>query len=240
MLYYHPSEKRGHAKHGWLNAKHTFSFADYYDPDFMGFRVLRVINEDRIEGGAGFPTHGHSDMEIITYIIDGAIEHKDSLGSHGVIRPGDVQRMSAGTGVRHSEFNHEKNKETHLLQIWIEPQTKGTLPSYEQKSFVKELEAKNFVLVANPEGKDGSVHIHQDVNIFVGKFKAGDEKRVEVAQNRYVWIQVVRGELEVNGQNLKSGDGLAASQEKVLVLKAKSSASAPEAEQNEFLFFDLP
>jgi redox-sensitive bicupin YhaK (pirin superfamily) len=232
MLYHHPSEKRGYAKHGWLNAKHTFSFADYYDPDFMGFRVLRVINEDRIEGGAGFPTHGHSNMEIITYIIDGAVEHRDSLGSHGVIRPGDVQRMSAGTGVRHSEFNHEKNKETHLLQIWIEPEKMGIEPSYEQKSFVEALQEKNFVLVANREGKDGSVHIHQDVNLYVGKFKQNDKKRIELADKRYAWIQVVRGELNVNGKILKAGDGLASSQEKVLELTAPQN--------NEFLFFDLP
>jgi redox-sensitive bicupin YhaK (pirin superfamily) len=232
MMYLRKSDERGHADHGWLNSYHTFSFADYYDPNFMGFRVLRVINEDRIEGGTGFPTHPHNDMEIITYIVEGALKHKDSLGTEAVIRPDDVQRMSAGTGIRHSEFNDSKTEPTHLLQIWLLTEKNGISPSYEQKSFTDRFQKENFVLVCSRGAREGSIGIHQDVNLYAGRFKAGDKHDFKIPKGRHAWLQLIKGELEVAGEKLSSGDGLAVSEEAVLPIAS--------VETSEFLLFDLP
>lgn len=231
MIQLRKSEERGHADHGWLNAYHTFSFADYYDENHMGFRDLRVINEDRILGGSGFSTHGHQDMEIITYIIEGALEHKDSMGNAAVIRPGEVQRMSAGTGVRHSEFNHLKDQKTHLMQIWILPEHTGIKPSYEQKSFVDEFKNKNFVLVASKEGKAGSVTINQNVNMYVGKLAVAEELKYTIQPGRHVWLQMVKGELILNTLSLRASDAAAISNETEIKIKA--------SQESEFILFDL-
>ena len=229
MITIRKSEERGHANHSWLDSHHTFSFANYYDPNFMGFRALRVINEDRVSGGAGFPTHPHREMEIISYVIDGALEHKDSLGNGSVIRPGDVQRMSAGTGVTHSEFNRSPSDELHFLQIWIMPGERGLPPGYEQKSFSSA--NGGITLVASPDGRDGSVTVHQDVRIYRGKLAANAQHRRTLATDRHVWLQLVSGDLEVNGRRLKAGDGAAISGEGELDLSADSDAH--------FLLFDL-
>ncbi len=232
MKYLRKSAERGHANHGWLDSYHTFSFADYHDPRFMGFSVLRVINEDRIAGGTGFPTHPHRDMEIITYIVEGALRHKDTLGTEAVIRPGEVQRMSAGSGIRHSEFNDSKDQPTHLLQIWLLTEKEGLAPGYEQKSFADRLASESLVLVSSRGGREGSVHINQDVNLYAGRFKAGDAREVPLAKGRNAWLQLVRGDLEVLGERLAPGDGLAVSEEERLSLKARAPS--------EFLLFDLP
>lgn len=224
------AKDRGHANHGWLDTYHTFSFADYYDPEQMGFGVLRVINEDTIDGGMGFATHGHRDMEIITYVTEGALEHKDTLGSNAVIRPGDVQRMSAGTGIRHSEFNHLKDGKTHLLQIWILPEKEGLAPGYGQKNFTDRIEKEGFALVASRDGRDGSIGLNQDVNLYAGKFKNGDSRMLETT--RTAWVQVIKGDLRVNEIMLASGDGLGIEAVKAIRLQANSDV--------EFLYFDLP
>jgi redox-sensitive bicupin YhaK (pirin superfamily) len=233
------SNDRGKANHGWLDARHTFSFGDYYNEDQMGFSVLRVINEDRIEAAAGFPTHGHKDMEIVTYIIEGAIEHKDSLGTSSVIKPGEIQRMSAGSGVRHSEFNHFKDKKTHLLQIWLLTEKNGIAPSYEQKSIMPLLEKNHLALIGSHNGREGSVTIHQDVNLYAGRFNPGEVINFDIKPGRKAWVQLVKGKLEVQGTgkaNLESGDGLAIADEKRLALKSSESLKEP----TEFLLFDLP
>jgi redox-sensitive bicupin YhaK (pirin superfamily) len=232
MIILRKSNERGHANHGWLEAYHTFSFANYYDPNFTGFRDLVVINEDRVQGGAGFPTHGHQDMEIITYIIEGALQHKDSMGNTAIIKPGEVQHMSAGTGVRHSEFNPLPDQLTHLLQIWIQPDEEGIKPKYGQKSFEQEFKTKNFVLVASKDGHEGSLPISQDVKMYVGKFAKGERKEYPLASQRNVWIQVVKGALLVNENKLETSDGLAAFEEKSLHIIAQLDS--------EFLLFDLP
>lgn len=224
------SRDRGHVNHGWLETQHTFSFADYYDPEQMGFGVLRVINEDRIRGSSGFGMHGHQDMEILTYVISGALEHKDTLGNATVIQPGEIQRMSAGTGIRHSEFNHFEDKKTHLLQIWIMPEKEGLPPSYDQKTIIHKFEKSNFALVASRDGRDESVSLNQDLNLYVGKFKAGEERRIKT--DRPVWIQIVHGGLNVNNILLNTGDGLGIEEEYDIKLKAR--------EDVEFLYFDLP
>jgi len=231
MIEIRRSEERGHANHGWLDTYHSFSFADYYDPRFMGFRDLRVINEDRVAPAQGFPTHGHRDMEIITYVISGELSHRDSMGNGETIRPHEVQRMTAGTGVMHSEYSSPTDN-THLLQIWILPEKKNLLPSYEQTYFPPEEKHGKLRLVASRGGDDGSVHINQDVKLYSSILGNGDEKTYELADGRHAWIQLISGLLEVNGETLQPGDGAAISNEKALTLTSAES-------NTEFLLFDL-
>ena len=226
------ASERGHGDHGWLDTWHTFSFADYYDPRFMGFRVLRVINEDTVAPGRGFPTHGHRDMEIISYVLEGALEHRDSLGTGSVIRPGDVQRMSAGTGVRHSEFNASPSEPVHFLQIWIEPAAAGIAPGYEQRAFADADKRGRLQLVASPDGADGSVTIHQDARLFATRLGPGETIEHKLAPGRHGWVQVTRGALAVNGQRVAHGDGAAVSGEPTIALTGDGDAEA--------LVFDLP
>ena len=232
MIQLRRSEERGHAQHGWLDTYHSFSFADYYDPDHMGFGPLRVINEDRVAPAAGFPTHPHRDMEIITYILDGALEHKDSLGTGSVIRPGEVQRMSAGTGVRHSEYNPSSTDLVHFLQIWIEPARRGVAPSYEQKAFASVAVADDLRLIASPDGHDGSVTIHQDAQVYAARLADGGTAHHRLAPGRRAYVQVARGEIVVNGEPLCAGDGAALEAEAEVRLSSPSTA--------EVLLFDLP
>jgi quercetin 2,3-dioxygenase len=231
MINIRRSNERGHANHGWLDTYYTFSFSDYYDPAFMGFRDLRVINEDRIEPAQGFPTHGHRDMEIITYVIDGELSHRDSMGNGEAIRPHEVQRMTAGTGVLHSEFSSPTDK-THLLQIWILPEKKNLEPGYEQRSFPPEEKQGRLRLVASKGGDDGSVHINQDVKLYASILSDGNEVTHRLDEGRHAWVQLISGSLEVNGETLSAGDGAAISSEPRLVLKAGSA-------ETEFLLFDL-
>jgi quercetin 2,3-dioxygenase len=231
MITIRPSGERGHAQHGWLESRHTFSFADYHDDAHMGFRALRVINEDRVEPGMGFGTHGHRDMEIISYVLDGALEHKDSLGTGSVIRPGDVQRMSAGTGVRHSEYNASKTAPVHFLQIWIVPAKNGLAPSYEQKHFEPGSLRGALRLVASPDGRDGSVTVHQDVTIHAARLGAGESATHAIATGRHAWIHVVRGHANVNGHALAAGDAAALSSEAEARIEGIADA--------EVLLFDL-
>ena len=226
-----PAEARGHANHGWLDSHHTFSFAHYYDPQHMGFGPLRVINEDRVQGGAGFPAHGHSDMEIISYVLDGALEHKDSIGTGSVIRPGDVQRMSAGTGIVHSEFNASRTDPVHFLQIWIIPDRVGLPPGYEQKSFPVEEKRNRLRLVASADGRDGSVTVHQDVSLYATLLDPGGTARLDIAADRHLWVQVASGEVTANGRRLEAGDGAALLDEAALELASEGGA--------ELLVFDL-
>jgi redox-sensitive bicupin YhaK (pirin superfamily) len=202
------SRERGHANHGWLDSYHSFSFADYYDPQHMGFGPLRVINEDRVQAGAGFGTHGHRDMEIISYVLEGALGHQDSMGNGSTIVPGDVQRMSAGTGVRHSEYNHEKSGATHFLQIWIEPSVGGMPPSYEQKHFKPEEKRGRLRLIASPDGAEGSVTVHQDARLYAGLFDGAERASLELQKGRLAYVHVARGALSVNGKRLEAGDAL--------------------------------
>ena len=232
MIQVRKSKDRGHADHGWLFARHSFSFSDYYDPAHMGFSVLRVINEDQIAAGEGFPTHGHQNMEIITYIVEGALAHKDSMGNTEVILPGEVQVMSAGTGVRHSEFNHDKTNKTHLLQIWLLPNKNGVTPRYDQKSFESEFAKGDLVLVASETGREGSVMIHQAVDLYALKSKQEGAKEFQIKNNRKVWIQIVKGVLKVNEIELQAGDGCSFSELSLLSLQW--------AKESEFLLFDLP
>jgi redox-sensitive bicupin YhaK (pirin superfamily) len=213
MLTIRKADERGHADHGWLNTYHTFSFADYYDPSHMGFRKLRVINEDRVQPGMGFPTHPHRDMEIISYVLEGALEHKDSMGNGSVIRPGDVQRMSAGMGITHSEFNHSKSELVHFLQIWILPDKEGLKPSYEQKFFPDDEKRRMLRLIASADGRDGSVTIHQDVNLYAALLESGEEINCVIPPGRHAWLQVARGNAVANGLKLTHGDGLAVTNE---------------------------
>jgi len=231
MLTLRKASERGHADHGWLDTYHSFSFADYFDEAHMGFRALRVINEDFVRASHGFPTHGHRDMEILTYVLAGELEHKDSLGTGSVIRPGEVQYMSAGSGVRHSEINPSRSERLHLLQIWILPSEPGAAPRYGQKDFSAALARGGLVLVASPDGAEGSLSIRQDVRLFAAR--VDDAKPIEhvLARGRHAWIQVARGSVEVNGQKLAAGDGLAVSAEPQLTF-----ANARHAE---FLVFDL-
>lgn len=226
------SDERVQADRGWLKSKHTFSFADYHDPKYMGFSVLRVINEDFIIGGAGFDTHPHRDMEIITYMIRGALEHKDSMGNSTVIYPGEVQRMSAGTGIRHSEFNHFKDKESHLLQIWILPEKKNIEPSYGQKNFSQQIESEKLVLVVSQNGRNSSISINQDIELYVSKLKKADSIFLPLDKNRSGWIQLIDGSLEVAGLKLQAGDGL--SLQEIVDPEVKAN------KDSHFLFFNLP
>lgn len=209
MIALRKSKDRGHFDHGWLKTYHTFSFADYYDPKFMSFGPLRVINEDTIEGGSGFPTHGHRDMEIITYVISGAVEHRDSTGSHGIIKPGELQKMTAGSGIRHSEFNHLKDQNTHLLQIWITPDKAGYPPSYDQKDFSANLSSGNTTLLASPTGADGSLSIYQDMKLYGKRFLQQDSWKLKSEGQRIFWLQVVKGKGLVNDIAVTAGDGVA-------------------------------
>jgi redox-sensitive bicupin YhaK (pirin superfamily) len=232
MIEVRQSADRGHANHGWLDAHHSFSFADYYDPEHMGFGPLRVLNDDRIGAGEGFGTHGHKDMEIITYVLDGELAHKDSMGNGSVIRPGDVQRMSAGTGVMHSEFNHSQSQTTHLLQIWIEPKVRGIAPGYEEKRFEAAEKRGRLRLIASADGQDGSVMLHQDVKLYAGLFDGDEHASLQIPDGRSVYLHVARGEISVNGVVLKEGDALKAVAEKEIQLIQGRDA--------EVLLFDLP
>src|SRR5450759_2604905 len=208
MVEVRKSGERGYADHGWLKSFHTFSFADYYDPANMGFGALRVINEDRVQPGMGFGTHGHQNMEIISYVLDGALEHKDSMGNGSVIRPGDVQRMSAGTGVRHSEFNHSKDDVVHFLQIWIEPDVNGIEPGYEEKHFDVASRRGQLRLIASPDAREGSAMIHQDANVYAALVKGGERLVHDVEPGRRAYVHVARGSATVNGHALATGDAL--------------------------------
>jgi redox-sensitive bicupin YhaK (pirin superfamily) len=232
MLEVRKSEERGDARHGWLESKHSFSFADYYDPRHTGFGPLLVINEDRVAPGAGFGTHGHRDMEIISYVLDGALEHKDSMGTGSVLHYGDVQRMSAGSGVRHSEFNGSKTEQVHFLQIWIQPSVQGIPPSYEEKHFATADKQGRLRLIASGDGRDGSVTIHQDAAVYVTILNGDDRVEQVLASGRRAYVHVIRGRVSANGVELKGGDALKISAEEKVVLDG--------AEGAEVLVFDLP
>lgn len=231
MLAIRHKDERGVANFGWLDSRHTFSFGHYHDQRFMGFGPLRVINEDWIAGAGGFDTHGHRDMEIITYVLSGALLHKDSMGNSAVIRPGDVQRMSAGTGVRHSEYNDSDTEEVHLLQIWIEPSTLGIAPGYEQRAFSEAEKTNRLRLVASGNGREGSITMHRDVDLYASVLEDGIELQHILAAGRRGWLQLIRGEVDVNGARLSAGDGLAIDDTEVLNLRASAAA--------ELLFFDM-
>jgi len=232
MIAIRRSQERGFADHGWLKSFHSFSFADYYDAAHMGFGPLRVINEDRVAPGSGFGTHGHRDMEIISYVLDGELAHRDSMGNGSVIRPGDVQRMSAGSGVRHSEYNHAADKTTHFLQIWIEPNVLGIAPGYEEKRFSDADKRGRLCLIASGDGGDGSVRIHQDARLYASRLSASGSLTAELGTGRLGYLHVVRGALTVNGQPLADGDAAKISDERLLTINAERDA--------ELLFFDLP
>jgi quercetin 2,3-dioxygenase len=231
MIKVRPGQERGGGDHGWLKTRHTFSFSDYWDPQWMGFRSLRVINEDWVAPNNGFPTHPHRDMEIITYVLEGKLEHKDSLGTGSVILPGDGQRMTAGSGIRHSEFNPSKTDAVHLLQIWIQPEKAALAPSYEQKSFPEAEKRGKLRLIASREASHGSVKINQDAKLYVSLLKPGDEVTHEFAAGRHGWLQVARGAVELNGKKLAQGDGAAISDEKTVSISGVEDA--------EVLLFDL-
>lgn len=231
MMQIRKSEERGYADHGWLRAFHTFSFADYHDPAHMGFGALRVINEDRVKPGMGFGTHGHRDMEIITYVLEGELEHKDSMGNGSVIRPGDVQRMSAGTGVQHSEFNASKSAEVHLLQIWIQPEVTGIAPGYEEKHFDAASKRGKLKLVASPDAREGSVKIHQDATLHAALVDGAEKTTHTLPAGRRAYVHVARGSVSVNGQALAAGDAVELSGEAVITLD--------NGQEAEVLLFDL-
>jgi len=236
MIQVRKANERGKVNMGWLDSKHTFSFGHYFDPDYMGFGNLRVINEDRVEPGKGFGTHGHEDMEIISYVIDGGLEHKDSMGNGSVIRPGDVQRMSAGTGVRHSEFNHSQDEPVHFLQIWILPEKKGLAPGYEEKHYPAEDKQDRLRLVGSRDARDGSLTIHQDVDLYAGLLSEGTELTHVFAKGRddkgrHGWLQVVRGSLALGDETLEAGDGAAIAKTDAVTIRATSDA--------EILLFDM-
>ncbi len=231
MMTLRPADARGGANHGWLNTKHTFSFANYYDERHMGFRSLRVINEDRVTPGEGFGTHPHRDMEIISYVLEGELAHKDSMGTGSVISPGDVQAMSAGTGVMHSEFNASQVEPVHFLQIWLMPDEQGVKPKYEQKTFSAADKQGRLKLVASPDGAEGSVRIHSSTRLYAGLFAKGERTSLSLGPGRHAWVHVAKGEAQVNGQALKAGDGAALSNEAMVTLEGISAG--------EVLVFDL-
>jgi hypothetical protein len=231
MITIRRAEARGHAQHGWLDSHHTFSFANYYDPRHMGFRALRVINEDRVAEGRGFGTHAHDNMEIVSYVLSGALKHNDSMGTGSIIRPGDVQRMSAGTGVSHSEYNASNQEAVHFLQIWLLPSRRGITPSYEQKTFSPEEKQGRLRRVASPDGADGSVTIHTDAVLYAGVFAAGERAELALASGRHAWVQIARGKVRVNGHDLVAGDGAALSEESAVRIEG--------TESGEVLVFDL-
>jgi len=230
------AEARGHANYGWLDTHHTFSFAYYFDPEYMGFRSLRVINEDRVTPGDGFGTHGHRDMEIITYVLEGALEHKDTIGDGGILYPGDVQHMSTGTGIMHSEYNHSRSENVHFLQIWLQPKVKGIKPVYDQRSFEIAKNSGKLNLVVARDGRDGALKVNQDVDLFASALKQGDRISYSFPANRYGWVQVARGEVDIEVDNdeklsLKAGDGVALSEIKEVAISTNSNG--------EILLFDL-
>jgi redox-sensitive bicupin YhaK (pirin superfamily) len=231
MMTLRPAAERGHAEHGWLDSHHTFSFADYHDPKNMGFRALRVINDDRVQAGRGFGTHPHSDMEILSYVLEGALAHKDSMGNGSVMVPGDVQRMSAGTGVRHSEFNGSETEPVHFLQIWIVPSARGIAPGYEQRTFSRADKQGRLRVVASGDGRDGSVSLHADAVVYAGVFDEGEKAEVALARGRHAWVHVARGRVRVNGKDLGEGDGAALSEEPKVMVEGIRDA--------EVLVFDL-
>jgi quercetin 2,3-dioxygenase len=231
MIVKRPAAERGHFDHGWLDTSHTFSFADYHDPAHMGFRALRVINEDRVAAGQGFGAHSHRDMEIITYVLDGALAHADSIGNRSTIVPGDVQRMSAGTGITHSEFNARQDEPVHFLQIWLLPDRRGLAPGYEQKAIPESEERGVLRLLASRDGRDGTVTIHQDVDLYGSRLEPGERVKHALADGRHAWLQMVRGRIELNGTPLAAGDGAAVSGESALEMVAQESAH--------LLLFDL-
>jgi len=232
MLTIRPASDRGFADFGWLKSRHSFSFGSYYDQNHVHFGPLRVINEDRVTAGAGFDTHGHRNMEILTYVLAGALEHRDSTGTGSVIRPGNIQRMTAGRGIQHSEFNHSKSAPVHFLQICIEPDTQGLQPGYEQKNFATALSPAELLLIASPEGGEHAVKIHQDARLYTGRLAAHAETGFSLQKDRGVWVQVATGELKLNGELLQAGDGASLKGEQFLLLTAASTT--------EFLLFDLP
>jgi redox-sensitive bicupin YhaK (pirin superfamily) len=234
MLTLRPAAQRGHANHGWLDSHHTFSFADYHDPKHMGFRQLRVINDDRVQGGQGFGTHSHRDMEIISYVLEGSLAHKDSMGTGSVIKPGDVQRMSAGTGVAHSEFNASDRELVHFLQIWLLPAQRGIAPGYEQRAFSDAEKRGRLRVVASPDAREGSVTIHTDAVVYAGVFHEGERAELPLAAGRHAWVHVARGRVRVNGHELSDGDGAALSNERAVLVEGVSSG-----EDGEVLVFDL-
>jgi redox-sensitive bicupin YhaK (pirin superfamily) len=225
------SHERGHAQHGWLDSHHTFSFADYYDPRHMGFGALRVINEDRVAAGEGFPTHGHRDMEILSYVLAGELEHRDSMGNGSVLRPGHVQRMSAGTGVRHSEFNASQTEPVHFLQIWIEPASRGSKPGYEERIYSDAERQDTLRLIASRDGRDGSVQVHQDLDLFATLLAPGAQVQHTLAHGRRAWVHVARGEVTLNGERLAAGDAAAITEAGPLALTGAAAS--------EVLVFDL-
>ena len=231
MIIIRLAQARGAVNIGWLDSRHTFSFGEYYDPSHMGFATLRVINEDKVTPGKGFPTHAHRDMEIITYVLEGALEHKDSIGTGSIIRPGDVQRMSAGTGIRHSEFNASNIEPVHFLQIWMLPEQTGIEPSYEQKNFAEAEKHGNLRLVGSRDGRDRSITIHQNVDLYATVLEKGEAVSHALAENRVGWLQVARGAVQLNDRTLSAGDGAAIAQESVLRLQAIAPA--------EVLLFDM-
>jgi len=231
MITVRPGDERGSSKFDWLDSRHSFSFGGYHDPRHMGFSDLRVINEDRIIPGKGFPTHSHRDMEIITYVLEGALAHKDSTGTSSIIRVGDVQRMSAGTGISHSEYNASQTEPVHFLQIWIMPNETGLKPGYEQRSFDLEKKSGSWVLVAAPDARDGAVKVHQDAELSLAVLPKGEELTYSLKPGRRAWLQVARGKVTLNGSALETGDGAAISEEKILEVKALEDA--------EILLFDL-
>ena len=231
MITIHKSTDRGHANHGWLDSRFSFSFAEYFDPEHVQFRTLRVMNDDRIAGGGGFPTHPHRDMEIVTYVLEGALAHKDSMGNGSVIRPGDVQYMSAGTGVAHSEFNASDKETVHLYQIWMFPDKKNHEPVYDQKHFSESDKRGKLRLVVSPDGREGSVKIRQDNELYATVLAAGESVKHEIKPNRHAYVQVARGSVKLNGKELETGDGAQISEEKSLQLTGVKDA--------EVLLFDL-
>lgn len=232
MIQIRPAKERGHANYGWLDTYHTFSFSDYSDPNFMGFRSLRVINEDFVKPGHGFPTHPHRDMEIITYVLEGELAHKDSMGTGSVIRPGEVQKMSAGTGIRHSEYNHSKTEPVHFLQIWIVPEKEDLKPMYEQKTIPAEEKQGKLRLLASPKSGNGAVTLFQDAKLYTAELKSGQSVGYTLDRDRYAWLQVARGTISVNGKELRAGDGAAVAQEPSLEISGVG-------DQSEMLLFDL-
>jgi redox-sensitive bicupin YhaK (pirin superfamily) len=231
MLTVRKADDRGHADHGWLDSRHTFSFAEYHDPAHMGFRSLRVINEDRVAPGQGFGRHSHRDMEILSYVLDGGLEHQDSMGTGAVIQPGDVQRMSAGSGVTHSEYNASKRDPVHFLQIWLMPNQRGIKPSYEQKTFTQADKVGKLRRVASPDGQDGSVTIHADATVYAGLFDRDQGTELSLAPGRHAWVHVVRGRAQVNGTTLSAGDAVALSDERTVRIQG--------IDASELLVFDL-
>ena len=231
MIQIRKADERGHFDHGWLDTFHTFSFGSYRDPEHMGFRSLRVMNEDRVQAGQGFGTHPHHDMEIVTYVLEGALEHKDSMGNGSVLRPGEFQRMTAGTGITHSEFNPSDSELVHLYQIWILPERNGLEPSYEQRAFAEDERRGRFCVVASRDGRDGSLTVSQDAAIFLSSIDAGQQVAHELKPDRHVWLQVLRGAIELNGNPIVAGDGAAVSDESDMAVLAKTDS--------EVMLFDL-